>query len=70
MIMARTAVFDPIVVEPKLTPEKVRELVERRMESAKLDYKQDYLGGPVSKQVLRIVVSYIDYINRTVWSRA
>ena len=30
---------------------------------------QDYQGGPVSKQVVRIVVSYIDYINRTVWSR-
>lgn len=43
--MARTAIFDPIVVEPKLTPEKVRELVERQMESAKLDYKQDYIDG-------------------------
>ena len=29
----------------------------------------DYQGGPVSKQVVRIVVSYIDYINRTVWSK-
>ncbi len=27
----------------------------------------DYEAGPVSKQVLRIVLSYTDYINRTVW---
>ena len=29
----------------------------------------DYEGGPVSKQILRIVMSYVDYINRTVWSK-
>ena len=29
----------------------------------------DYASGPVSKQVLRVVLSYTDYINRTVWSR-
>lgn len=28
----------------------------------------DYEGGSVSKQILRIVLSYIDYVNRTVWS--
>jgi UDP-N-acetylglucosamine 2-epimerase (non-hydrolysing) len=28
---------------------------------------KDYLGGPVSKQVVRVVLSYTDYINRTVW---
>ena len=28
------------------------------------DYEQD----EVSKKVLKIVVSYIDYVNRTVWS--
>ena len=27
----------------------------------------DYLAGPVSRQVVRVVLSYIDYINRTVW---
>jgi predicted HTH transcriptional regulator len=43
--MARAAVFDPIVVEPRLTPEKVRELVERRVESARLDYKLTYLAS-------------------------
>lgn len=29
---------------------------------------QDYEAGPVSKQLLRIVLSYVDYVNRTVWS--
>jgi len=30
----------------------------------------DYMSSSVSKQILRIVVSYVDYINRTVWSKA
>jgi UDP-N-acetylglucosamine 2-epimerase len=30
----------------------------------------DYEAGPVSKQVLRIVLSYTDYVNRTVWRKA
>ena len=30
---------------------------------------EDYEAGPVSKQVLRVVLSYVDYINRTVWSK-
>jgi UDP-N-acetylglucosamine 2-epimerase len=29
----------------------------------------DYEAGPVSKQVLRVVMSYTDYVNRTVWSK-
>ena len=29
----------------------------------------DYEGGLVSKQLLRIVLSYVDYVNRTVWSK-
>ncbi|TNF01278.1 MAG: UDP-N-acetylglucosamine 2-epimerase (non-hydrolyzing) [Bacteroidetes bacterium] len=29
----------------------------------------DYEAGPVSKQVVRIVLSYTDYINRTVWRK-
>ncbi len=31
---------------------------------------KDYEGGPVSKQVIRVVLSYTDYINRTVWSKS
>jgi UDP-N-acetylglucosamine 2-epimerase (non-hydrolysing) len=30
---------------------------------------QDYEAGAVSKQLLRVVLSYVDYINRTVWSK-
>jgi UDP-N-acetylglucosamine 2-epimerase (non-hydrolysing) len=30
---------------------------------------RDYETGPVSKQVVRVVLSYIDYVNRTVWRR-
>jgi len=30
---------------------------------------KDYEGGPVSKQIVRVVLSYTDYINRTVWSK-
>lgn len=29
----------------------------------------DYESGPVSQQVLRIVLSYVDYVNRTVWHK-
>lgn len=31
---------------------------------------KDYQAGPVSIQVVRIVLSYIDYINSTVWRKA
>jgi UDP-N-acetylglucosamine 2-epimerase (non-hydrolysing) len=30
---------------------------------------QDYESGAVSRQVLRVVLSYVDYVNRTVWSK-
>jgi UDP-N-acetylglucosamine 2-epimerase len=30
----------------------------------------DYESGIVSKQLLRIVLSYVDYVNRTVWSKS
>jgi UDP-N-acetylglucosamine 2-epimerase (non-hydrolysing) len=29
----------------------------------------DYQGGAVSKKIVRIVLSYVDYINRTVWKK-
>ncbi len=29
----------------------------------------DYQAGPVSKQVVRVVLSYTDYVNRTVWRK-
>jgi UDP-N-acetylglucosamine 2-epimerase (non-hydrolysing) len=30
---------------------------------------QDYDGGLVSQKVLRVVLSYVDFVNRTVWSK-
>jgi UDP-N-acetylglucosamine 2-epimerase (non-hydrolysing) len=30
---------------------------------------EDYDAGPVSKQIVRIVLSYVDYVNRTVWHK-
>jgi len=30
---------------------------------------QDYEAGLVSKKILRVVLSYVDYVNRTVWSK-
>ena len=30
---------------------------------------QDYEAGAVSKQLLRVVLSYVDYVNRTVWAK-
>ncbi|MGE8359082.1 non-hydrolyzing UDP-N-acetylglucosamine 2-epimerase [Pseudomonas sp.] len=29
----------------------------------------DYEGGPVSMQIVRVVLSYVDYINRVVWHK-
>lgn len=29
----------------------------------------DYESGLVSKKVLRVVLSYVDYVNRVVWSK-
>jgi UDP-N-acetylglucosamine 2-epimerase len=38
---------------------------ERRFSGAVLDYQ----GGEVSTKVVRIVASYIDFVNRVVWSK-
>lgn len=34
-----------------------------------MNHVDDYEGGSVSKQILRVVMSYVDYVNRTVWSK-
>lgn len=58
-----------------LTSERVRDAV--RVIVGQHDRRQratqpvaDYEGGPVSKKVLRVVLSYTDYVNRTVWGKA
>lgn len=37
--------------------------------AGRMQVVNDYMTGPVSKQVVRTVLSYTDYINRTVWGR-
>jgi UDP-N-acetylglucosamine 2-epimerase (non-hydrolysing) len=33
-----------------------------------MDAVADYEAAAVSKKILRVVSSYVDYVNRTVWS--
>lgn len=58
-----------------LTKERVLEavsVVTRQHDRARRVFPlvPDYNTGPVSKQVVRVVLSYIDYVNRTVWGQA
>jgi UDP-N-acetylglucosamine 2-epimerase (non-hydrolysing) len=58
-----------------LTKERVLDAVrvivaEHNKIARAIDPVPDYQVGSVSKQILRVVLSYIDYVNRTVWSRA
>jgi UDP-N-acetylglucosamine 2-epimerase (non-hydrolysing) len=43
---------------------------QHKRDSRVMKVVEDYQGGSVSKQVVRVVLSYTDYINRTVWSKA
>ena len=42
---------------------------QHRKDLRVIDAVQDYEANAVSKQILRVVLSYVDYINRTVWSK-
>jgi UDP-N-acetylglucosamine 2-epimerase (non-hydrolysing) len=44
-------------------------LAQHDRKSRTMRLVEDYDAGPVSKQVLRIVLSYTDYVNRTVWRK-
>jgi UDP-N-acetylglucosamine 2-epimerase len=46
----------------------VQVVLEQRKASCRLAPVEDYKGGKVSAKVLRIVLSYSDYVKRTVWS--
>ncbi|MCZ8253467.1 MAG: UDP-N-acetylglucosamine 2-epimerase (non-hydrolyzing) [Hylemonella sp.] len=48
----------------------VRVVMEQRKSPRLLAPVEDYQGGAVSAKVLRIVLSYSDYVKRTVWSEA
>ena len=57
-----------------LKKERVMDAVRAVTSQHKQEQRQfaivpDYKGGQVSKKILRIVLSYVDYINRTVWSK-
>ncbi len=47
----------------------VRITIDQHKNGEPIPVVQDYLGGPVSKQVVRVILSYTDYINRTVWHK-
>ncbi|TDQ37598.1 non-hydrolyzing UDP-N-acetylglucosamine 2-epimerase [Thiopseudomonas denitrificans] len=42
---------------------------QHQTDSRAIPVVPDYQGGPVSLQVVRVVLSYTDYINRTVWHK-
>jgi len=48
----------------------VRVIIDQRDENkSPIQSVQDYEAGLVSKKLLRVVLSYVDYVNRTVWSK-
>ncbi len=57
-------------LEKERVLDAVRVIVAQHDKSKRvMDPVEDYEGGPVSKQVLRVVMSYVEYVNRTVWSK-
>ena len=44
-------------------------IVTEQSKEMPMNIVQDYDTNNVSKKVVRIIVSYIDYINRTVWKK-
>ncbi len=57
-------------VRPEAVLDAVRVTLARRpAQERKAGVVDDYFGGCVSEKVVNIVLSYIDYVNRTVWSK-
>ena len=61
-----------VLIMSGLDPDRVVQSIDitiKQHKSRKFHPKvEDYEKEEVSQKVLKIVVSYIDYINRTVWS--
>ena len=57
--LKKARVLDSVEIATKHNAEAVRSIKA----------VQDYEANNVSKKVLRIIVSYIDYVNRTVWHK-
>ena len=48
----------------------VRIIISQHKKSERVMLRvEDYEAGQVSKKILRVVMSYIPYVNRTVWSK-
>ena len=55
-------------LKPELVLDSVRVIIaQHNRNSRTLPPVEDYQAGLVSKKVLRVVMSYISYVNRTVW---
>ena len=63
-----------VLIMSGLTPaavlDAVRVIISQHERSQRvIPVVPDYQAGPVSKQVVRVVLSYTDYVNRTVWHK-
>lgn len=56
-------------LKPERVLEAVRTVLEQRAAGAKFRTVSDYDTDIVSAKVVRIILSYTDYVNRTVWFR-
>lgn len=57
-------------LKPQPVLDAVQVVLAQRKAGARLLPVEDYKGGAVSAKVLRIVLSYSDYVKRTVWSES
>ncbi len=57
-------------LKPERVIEAVKVVIDQQNNGERIiPVVKDYVGGPVSKKIVRIVLSYTDYINRTVWRK-
>lgn len=66
------AMEEGAVIMTGLNPERVLqgiEVLENNLDNTKLHIVKDYNVDNVSEKVLRIIISYTDYVNRVVWQK-